>query len=155
MSEGSEPAFALALAALARLALGASGAAAEVEQAVATLRALDSKWMLAYALAAASAVDLRGGRREQARARAAEALSAAEAVGRRSEAALARVVLARTALDEGDAAGARDTVAAAVADCAVPGQLSARAAAAVADLARSLDLPIPTVATTPPTTAPG
>jgi DNA-binding SARP family transcriptional activator len=155
MSEGSEPAFALALAALARFSLNTPEAMGEVEQAVATLRALDSNWMLAYAQVSAAGTELERGHLGAARARAEEALAAAETVGRRSEAALAAALLARIALSESGADAARRALAAAVADAAVPGRLSRRAAAAVAEVAQGLGFSIPTVATTPPTTAAG
>ena len=106
MSEGSEPAFTSALAAVARLLLGEAGADAGVEAAIAALRAIDSKWMTAYVLTHAAAHDLADGRTARARARAEEALSAAEAVGRAGEAAIARAVMAGLALAAGDRASA-------------------------------------------------
>jgi ATP/maltotriose-dependent transcriptional regulator MalT len=106
MGEGSEPTFAAALVAVARLLQDAPGAVGDVEQALRDLRAFDSKWMTAYVLTLLAALDLAGGRLDAARERAAEALVSAEAVGRPGEAAVARAVLAGVALAGGDRAEA-------------------------------------------------
>ena len=146
MGEGSEPTFSAALLALARTAAG-QPAEAEVERAIEALARLDSRWMLAYTLGFAAVLDEAGGHRARARQRAQDAVEAADRVGRRNEAALARSLLARLAAAEGDLPAARAWLEAHRTDLE-QGTLSARARAALQEAA----LPIPTVATTLPTT---
>jgi hypothetical protein len=82
-----------------------------------------------------------------------EALRAADAVGRRSEAALAQAILARVALARGDPKEARRLLEAPLRDLRTPLALCARARQAVASVAETLRIPIPTVVPTRPTTA--
>jgi DNA-binding SARP family transcriptional activator len=131
LSEGSEGPFVAALQALARLALGDVEAPSAVEAAIATLRAIDSKAQLAYALDVVAEHDARAGRTGDARRRAEEALVAAEAVGQKSEAAVARSLLARLAFDRGHRGEALALLRACGPDRATPLGLSARARAAV------------------------
>jgi DNA-binding SARP family transcriptional activator len=140
MGEGSEPHLTSALAALARFALAEPGAEQAVSEALDRLRQIDSKWMLAYALTFASALEIERGRFDLARPRSEEALQAAEAVGRRSEAALARALLARAALEAGEEERARALLEALAPDLALPRALSARVRAAVTLIARRLGL---------------
>jgi DNA-binding SARP family transcriptional activator len=137
LGEGSEAPLAEALEALARLALGESGADERLEEALDRLRAIDTKGLLAYVQNLAAEWDLRGGQcghLERARRRAEEALGAAAAVDRRSQIALARCCLARCALLAGDATGAGAHLEALAAAAAEPDRLNARARRAIADL---------------------
>jgi hypothetical protein len=131
LSEGSERPQVAALIALARLELGENGARAAVDQAVATLRAVDSKAHLAYALNRSADYDARAGKADAAGALAREALAAAEAVGQKSEAAMARMLLARLALQRGARGEALAFLDACAADMSTPLGLSARALGAV------------------------
>ncbi|WP_284615474.1 ATP-binding protein [Aquabacterium humicola] len=106
MGETDAP-FAQALAALARLQRGDAAAAPSLDDALCALRTLDDKAHLAYALNEAALLDLAGGRREQAAARAAEALAAAQAVRRPTEVAVALATLAAASGDAAQAAAWR------------------------------------------------
>lgn len=141
MSEGSEPAVAAALAALARRAAGEPGATADLDRAVADLVRVDAKAMLAYVQTSAAAQDLEAGETAQAQRRAQQALVAASVVGRRSEMAVARALLGRAALARGDRATADAELSAARADRDTPLALSARAVAAVDALVAALGPP--------------
>jgi DNA-binding SARP family transcriptional activator len=87
MSGGSEPARAAAIEAISR---HANGERADVDRAVAELRAADSQSDLAWALSFLASIERDT---EAARRYAEEALRAAETVGRESEAAIARCLL--------------------------------------------------------------
>jgi DNA-binding SARP family transcriptional activator/tetratricopeptide (TPR) repeat protein len=145
LGEGSEGPFAEALRALARLALGEVGAASEVEHAITSLRAIDSKAHLAYVLDTLAEHLLVAGDSAGAWRRAKEALGAAEAVGQTSEAAVARALLARVAVDR----GARDEALALLRACGPdlgrPMALNARACAAVAQAAGQAGVSIPSL----------
>jgi hypothetical protein len=131
LSEGSEEPLVAALDALARLRLDEAGARAVVDEAIARLRAIDSKAYLAFALDVVADLDARAGQCVRARERAGEALAAAMAVGQRSEAAVARSLLARLALGRGDRSEATAQLDACTPDLEAPLALSARARAAV------------------------
>jgi DNA-binding SARP family transcriptional activator len=90
MTGGSEGPVTDMLTALAQLI---SGAAVDVDRCLQSLRDIDNKGELAYALLFLAERDLRRGDVEHARKRADEAFQAAEAVDRRSEAAVARALL--------------------------------------------------------------
>lgn len=107
LREGSEAPFARVLTALAAHALD-QGGAADLDAALAELRAADAKHRLAFALTRAAEIDLQRGELERAQARAAEALAAASALGRPTEKAMARLVLARAAVALGATDVARD-----------------------------------------------
>jgi tetratricopeptide (TPR) repeat protein len=139
MGEGSDVAAADAVLALARYALGAPGAGEEVEHAIATLREIDAKGMLAGTLNLAAETDLRAGRADRARARAEEALAAAGAVERWSQVTLARAVLARLALAAGDREAARAAMAPVAAHLTAHLGISDRARRAAAAVAAALD----------------
>jgi hypothetical protein len=102
LGDGSELPFARTLLALAKFARGHGDAAGAVEQALAGLRAIDTKGHLAYALNFMANLDLAAGNLANAKSRAEEALGAADVVGRRTEVARARTVLAEIALRMGD-----------------------------------------------------
>ncbi len=91
MSGGSEGPVTEMLTALANLIAGDDS---DVERCLQSLRQIDSKGELAYALVFLAERDLQRGDVAAARARAEEALRAAEVVDRRSEAAIARSLLA-------------------------------------------------------------
>ena len=91
----SEGPFARALDALANLAMGSSQAIPALDEACASLRAVDDKSYLAYALNAAAALHLEAGRRDAALACAREAECAARAMQRFGDMALAQATLAR------------------------------------------------------------
>jgi DNA-binding SARP family transcriptional activator len=133
LGEGSEGPLAAALDALARAALGEERVGERLEAALAMLRAIDTKGLLAYAQNLAAELDLAAGRPAEARRRAGEALAAASVVERRSQMALARAVLARAAMAAGDRIASRQHLAAAADDLAAPGRLSARARRALAE----------------------
>ncbi len=141
MGEGSEVPVAEALDALARLAISDDGGA-RLERALARLREVDAKGMLAYALNFAAALDLARGDRAAARVRATEALQVAEVVGRSTQTVIARAVLGRAALADGDRPSAMRHLAALRDDVAAPLRVSARARAAALDLAAALGTPI-------------
>ena len=141
MGEGSEGPIADALEALARSAAG-EDVGERLDRAIARLRAVDAKGMLAYVLNFAAVLDLARGGREAARARAREALQAAEIVGRTTQTVIARAVLGRVALADGDRATATRQLDALREDVAAPLRVSARARAAALDLALLLGTPI-------------
>lgn len=91
---GTESAFAAALCALARLLQQDDGAAAELDAACDALRGADAKFRLAWLQSRAALYELARGRKDPARARAAEALQLATALERPSETAIALAVLA-------------------------------------------------------------
>jgi len=99
LGEGSEPALARALTALARYSSDAGAAGPDLTEALVELRARDTKAALATVLNQAAVLDLSSGRRDLARSRAREALAAAEAVGRQRQAALARELIESSTLD--------------------------------------------------------
>ena len=84
--------FADALDALRQCASGVNAWSA-LDQACSSLRTVDDKSYLAYALNAAAALHLKGHRQNEAAAYAREAQSAGETVHRHSEAAIARALL--------------------------------------------------------------
>jgi hypothetical protein len=131
MTEGIEGAVADALEAVARLASAVPGADGHVERAVARLREVDAKGMLAYVLVAAADIDLLAGRRESAERRAQAALTAAGAVQRRTLVAASAALLAELALANGDRAGAAARLEGVAADAAAPGAISERVRARV------------------------
>jgi DNA-binding SARP family transcriptional activator len=137
MGEGSFLPTAQALDALLRLRHETPCADDAVREAVATLRDVDAKGMLAYTLTLAAEIDVESGRFAEAEERAEEALRAANVVGRLSQTALARAVLARAALGRGDRELARSHFDAASGDLENPLAVSARARSAVARLAAS------------------
>jgi DNA-binding SARP family transcriptional activator/tetratricopeptide (TPR) repeat protein len=143
LSEGSEGPFVAVLRDLARLALGDADALPAVEAGLLTLRAIDSKAQLAYALDVLAEHDARAGRAGDARRRASEALVAAEAVGQKSEVAVARSLLARLAYDRGDHGEAIALLQACGPDLSTPLALSARARAAVAGAAERVGVSMP------------
>lgn len=153
MQEGSEPAFAAALEALARRERGEPGSDDRIDVSIETLRALDARWMLAYVASFAALSALESGDPGRARRLAEEAAAAAQPVGRRSEVALARVVLARLDWRAGDRGAAAAHLAALLEDGAAGDAVSARARRAVEDLAALLGTPIPTIVPTAATTA--
>ncbi|HEY8088186.1 MAG TPA: hypothetical protein VIF09_10085, partial [Polyangiaceae bacterium] len=118
MTEGSEATIADALDALARVASAVPGAGDHLEAAIARLRDIDARGMLAYVLAAAADIDRAAGRLAQAQRRADEALAAAEAVQRRSLVASARAALAEVALARGDRRAAEEHLSAIADDVA-------------------------------------
>ncbi|MGT2490241.1 hypothetical protein ACU4GD_06090 [Cupriavidus basilensis] len=106
--EAVEPAapFAGALGALARLRLGQPAAQDELAASLASLRSVDDKAHLAYALNAAAAMALDRGQCEVAGTCASEALDAARAVRRLTEMTVAAACLVQAAASAGDAARA-------------------------------------------------
>jgi DNA-binding SARP family transcriptional activator/tetratricopeptide (TPR) repeat protein len=143
MGDGSEAPLAVALEALARRALAEPGADEALETALKTLRAIDSKRLISYALLIAAEQDLAAGRVEMAGARAEEALTAAETVNRRTEIAHAHAILATVALMRGQKAEAVRHIQATLAGVAEPYGVSARARAAVASAAEAAGVPMP------------
>jgi ATP/maltotriose-dependent transcriptional regulator MalT len=138
MTDSSEGAIADALEALARLASGVHGADAHLERALASLRDVDAKGMLAYVLAAAADLDRTAGRTALAEQRAAEALAAAQAVQRRSLVASARASLAELALARDDRAQAALHFDAVAADVGSPLAVSERVRARLARIASAV-----------------
>jgi DNA-binding SARP family transcriptional activator len=137
LTEGSVAPFVSALQALARIELGEADGHAAAENAIANLRAADSKGQLAYVLNAVAGHDAIGGRSEAARRRSVEALRAAETVGQQSEAAVARARLAGLAHARGDRTEAADWLKACAAN---PTELSARARVAVDGAVRAVSV---------------
>jgi hypothetical protein len=133
LGEGSEVAFAAALAAVARLRCGEPAAVGSFERATATLRAIDTKGDLAYTLILAARHHLAAGELERAESQAAEALALARTVGRGSETAAAAALLARIAGTRGDREAALAQLAPLREQEARPGELSAQARALIAD----------------------
>jgi DNA-binding SARP family transcriptional activator len=105
LREGSEAPFARGLHALARLALGDSGADAAFEAALSEIRVADAKLRLAYSLTRAARLDLAAGNAARARVRSSEAHAAARTVARATETLFAGVTLARASLAAGDLDG--------------------------------------------------
>ncbi len=149
LGEGSEGPVAAALEALTLVREGGVAAADRLDEALAAVRAVDTKGFLAYVLTAAGEHDLACGQLTAAGERAREALEAATAVGRRSQIALARALLARAAAAGGDQEAAARHIAPVRDDFQGPHRLSSRAAAAVGRVAASLGLPLSTTASTP------
>jgi DNA-binding SARP family transcriptional activator/predicted ATPase len=102
MGEGSESAFAAALQALAHYALAEPQANYDLEQALLTLRQIDSQRMLAYTLTFAATVDLQCDRIDLAIARTREALRAAKRIDHTNEIASAWIILIQALLTRGD-----------------------------------------------------
>jgi DNA-binding SARP family transcriptional activator len=139
MPEGSEPAVAAALAALADRATDRDEATARLDRALGDLVTADAKAMIAYVQNAAAAQDLAAADPTGAEDRAGRALAAATVVGRRSEIAVARALLGRAALARGDRAGAAEHLQAVRSDRATALGLSARAAEVVDTLNAALE----------------
>jgi DNA-binding SARP family transcriptional activator len=152
MGEGSEVPFAAALDALSRLTAGEAGADERVNQAMASLRLVDSKAHLAYALNFAAAIDLRNDRVGSARRRAEEALAAAEAVKRRSEGALSRALLAQAAIADGERDEATRYLLPVLGQAGDPCAVHARARQALISAAQMLGMAVSTLAQTQNTT---
>jgi DNA-binding SARP family transcriptional activator len=131
LGEGSEVPFAATLKALARLALGVPEAPGEVDRALDSLRAIDTKGHLAYASNFVADIEIASGALDRAKRRAEEALTAAEVIGRRTEVARARSLLSRIALMSGDIDSARAHIEAVRADLADPLVLAASARHAI------------------------
>ncbi len=138
MGDGSEGPVAEALEAHARSALGEAGSEPRFERALAKLREVDVKGMLAHVLVFAAELDLDNGRYDRAESRAAEALGAAELLNRRSLVALARAVLARVALARGELDQARAHLLPIEPDMRRPLGVSARARVQVSRVADAL-----------------
>jgi predicted ATPase/DNA-binding SARP family transcriptional activator len=100
LREGSEAPFARCLAALVAEASG-EDMAEELDAALESLRMVDAKHRLAYALLRATQGDFERGGFKTAKARAEEALRLAEILERPTETAMAHVVLLRCALFSG------------------------------------------------------
>jgi predicted ATPase len=100
--EESESATAKALAALVRYRLQHPDAAAELNQAIATLQKVDAKRILAYVLIGAAEIDLQSDRLELAVHRAEFALKNAQIVNHPSEIALAWAALVQGLLGLGE-----------------------------------------------------
>jgi len=137
MGEPQAP-FAQVLGALARLRQGDGSAEAVLEASLATLRELDDKAHLAYALNEKAALALAADRSDAAAACAGEALADALAVRRATEVAVATARLAASTRDAGRAAELLATLPA--------GGHSARAAAALDAAARTISTLAPTAA---------
>jgi DNA-binding SARP family transcriptional activator len=140
MSEGSEPAIATALEALARMMLNEPGADERLTTAVAALRRIDAKGAMASVLALWSRADLQAGRLARAKAHAVEAVTAAEVLKRRSDAAVARATLGLVVLAMGDREEAVAQLRAASADASGPLSLSAYARTLTRALADALEV---------------
>jgi hypothetical protein len=140
LGEGSERPFGHALAALARVVDGSAGFA-EVEHALVSLREIDAKSLLAYALnmAAELAIEKRG--TANARHYAEQALDAAEAVDRSTERVVAQMILASLDLDASDTAAARTRYQRVLPQLADRFAVSQRARAHAAHIAARLGLP--------------
>lgn len=145
MGEGSEAPAAEALEALARFALAEPGAGKRLDSAIAALRHMDAKGLLAYALTFAAQIDLDRGHLQIAQMRLEEAQAAAEAVGRQSLVTIERALQARLAFTRG-----RVETALALFEEACRGvssgplAVSALALAALATTAKLLQTPLPT-----------
>jgi hypothetical protein len=143
LGDGSELPFARTLSALTKVARGDGEGSSELEQALAGLRAIDTKGHLAYALNFTANLDLCAGRVPLAKARAEEALHAAEAVGRRTEVARARTVLAQVAHRTGASSAASAHIEALRDDLDRPLGLAATVRRAVAALATEVGCALP------------
>jgi DNA-binding SARP family transcriptional activator len=138
MNEGSEGAVADALEALARVASAVPGASDHLDRAIARLREVDAKGMLAYVLATSADLDRAAGRLAQAHERASAALAAAEAVQRRSLVASAHASLAEVALANGDRTAAAMHLEAVARDLTSPLGVAERVRARLGRLAAAL-----------------
>ena len=134
-----EAPFAQALGALARLRLGQGEAEEALDASLAGLRELDDKARLAYVLNEAAALALEQGRFDAARVRAEEALTGARAVRRTTEVGVATARLAAATRNQERAVQTLATLR----DNANAGP-SARAAGAMAELARRVSTLAPT-----------
>jgi hypothetical protein len=139
MAEGSEPAIAAALEALARLARGEPDAERAVEDAVRALKDLDAKAMLAYVLTARAEHAFAAGGVDAAERWAGEALTTAALVDRRTELGVARALLGQIALTRQDRAAAAAHLEATRGDRDRPLGLSARALARLRALETALE----------------
>src|SRR5262249_39693437 len=132
MGEGAtEPQVATALEALISLGVGEPAAGRKVEAALEMLRAIDTKGMLAYALATVGRIELESGAAELAAKRAAEALQMALLVHSEDEAAFARALACEAAWSNGDREAARAWLTDASVHLDRNDVLSARARAAI------------------------
>ncbi|HEX2166767.1 MAG TPA: AAA family ATPase, partial [Longimicrobiales bacterium] len=138
MGEGSDGPFAEALQALSCLGTVDDDAVERLDSAIARLRDVDSRWMIAYVQNVAAWLDLDRGKTHTARQRAEEALAAAELVERRNEIAVARAMLARIAGAKNDRPAALQQIAGVRRDVTDPGVLSARARRAIAIATQTL-----------------
>jgi DNA-binding SARP family transcriptional activator/tetratricopeptide (TPR) repeat protein len=143
MGEGSEEPVARALDALAHVVNGEADWDAALERAIARLRDVDAKGMLAYVLNFAASLDLARGRIDSARARAEEALRAAEIVERCTQTVIAHALLGKVALQAGDRTAAARHLDELRPDLAIPLRVSSRAHAAAVDLATALGASVP------------
>jgi hypothetical protein len=105
LSEGSERPFGRALAALSQMVDGGAEPC-KLERALAALRDVDAKGLLAYSLNTAAELSIDHRRGDDARRFVDEALAAADAVGRATERVVARMILAALDIDAGDAVAA-------------------------------------------------
>jgi hypothetical protein len=125
LGEGSEGPIAVMFDALARAAVDEPGIDQPLAAALQTLRDIDNRGFLAYALGFAAALDLGAGRLDRARERAAEALASATQVHADNEIARAQLVLSRIAAASEDDEAARSHREAAIA-LAESGRLTGR-----------------------------
>jgi DNA-binding SARP family transcriptional activator/predicted ATPase len=142
LGEGSEAPFAAVLSSLVRL-VGGEKVWKELEAALADLRRVDAKTLLAYALNTAAELDLEAGRAELARARATEALGLAEAVERLTERTIAHMILGSIDFASGDRAAARAHIEAVLPHVADHWTVTWRARKAVSQLAAALTMKLP------------
>ncbi len=132
MGEGAtEPQVATALEALIALGTRAPDAGRMVEAALALLRAIDTKGMLAYALDTVGRIELDSKAVDRAAHRAAEALQMALLLHNEDEAAFARALSCEVAWEKGDRETARAWLAEACIHSHRDDVLSARARAAI------------------------
>lgn len=143
LGEGAERAVAACLRALAGRVRDPETGSAALEEALALLRAADSKGMLAEVSSRAAALDLAVGRLEEAGARAEEALANASTVGRRGQIARARLASARVARARGDRRAALEHLLAASAEDRPVGALGGAVRAEIRELSRALGIPTP------------
>jgi DNA-binding SARP family transcriptional activator len=134
MGDRSTVQIAEALVALLLYQRGKAGARLAIETAIVTLREVDAKGFLAYALIAVADGDIEASRFDDADRLASEALDAASAIGRRSLVTLARALLARIALGRNDPALARSHYDLAREGLEEPRAVSARARQAILSL---------------------
>jgi tetratricopeptide (TPR) repeat protein len=107
---GSEEAFAAAVLALARLAVGEPDAAGEVDAAVARLDQIDARYLMPEVLNVSAQIRYARGDRDLARTQAEQALALAVSVDRPLEAARAHAVLACVTAQDGSREGAVDHI---------------------------------------------
>lgn len=100
LGEGADAPLAQAIEVLARQMSG--DRAANLDGAIAGLRAADDKSHLAYVLNLAASIQIEANKPEMAESLAAEALTMAEAIGEANETAFARATLVEAALARGD-----------------------------------------------------